>query len=235
MASPEISGEIRSAVLAALDQDGSLAERLAAIAARTRVERPEFAAGIDRFVARIRDACAGSNAPKPGELLPPFILPDERGRLVTLEELLANGPVAVCFHRGHWCPFCKMNMIALAKAHRMIDALRGHLVAITPERWRFATALKTQAGADFPALTDMDNGYALSLGIAVWLGSEMEGLITARGHKLPLYQGNKAFIVPIPATFVVRRDGIITARYLNPDYRERMSIEDLAAALQQAR
>src|SRR5215470_995663 len=237
MTSPEVTGEIKNAVLAALDGDEPLLnERLAAIAARTRKERPEFAAAIDRLVARLRDAAAGQAAPKPGETMPPFLLPDERGRLVAMEDLLAaNGPLAICFHRGHWCPFCKMNMLALAKAHREIEALRGHLVAITPERWRFASALRQQAGGDFPVLTDMDNGYALSLNIAIWLGPEMESMIADRGHTLPFYQGNKSWIVPIPATFVVGSDGVIAARYLNPDYRERMSIDDLVTALRQTR
>ena len=235
MASPEVTGEIKTAVLAALDADGPLNERLAAIAARTRKERPEFAAAIDRLVARLRDAAAGEAAPRPGEAMPPFVLPDERGRLLVMDELLQNGPLAICFHRGHWCPYCKMNMLALAKAHREIDTIRGHLVGVTPERWRFASALKRQAGGDFPVLTDMDNGYALSLNIAIWLGPEMEAMIGNRGHTLPLYQGNKSWIVPIPATFVVGTDGIIAARYLDPDYRLRMSIEDLAGALKLAR
>jgi peroxiredoxin len=235
MASPDVTGQIKREVLAALDAEGPLNERLKAIAERTRKERPEFAAAIDRLVARLRDAAAGAAAPKPGEAMPPFVLPDERGRLVSLEELLRNGPLAVCFHRGHWCPFCKMNMLALAKAHHEIDAVRGHLLAITPERWRFASALKRQAGADFPVLTDMDNGYALSLNIAIWLGPEMEGFISDRGHKLGTYQGNPSWIVPIPATYVVGTDDVIVARYLDPDYRQRMSIEDLVEALKKAR
>jgi hypothetical protein len=40
--------------------------------------------------------------------------------------------------------------------------------------------------------------------------------------------------MPIPATFVVGRDGLITARFIDPDYRKRMTIEDLRAALRAA-
>jgi peroxiredoxin len=235
MTPPELPGQIKDAVLTALESDGSLNERLAAIAQRARIERPEFAAAIDRLVARLKEAGAGTAAPKPGEPMPPFMLPDERGRLVGLEQLLEAGPLAICFHRGHWCPFCRLNMIALAKAQPEIAAVNGHIVAITPERWRFTSALKQQAGATFPVLTDMDNGYALSLNIAIWLGPEMEGFIAGRGHDLPAYQGNKSWTVPIPATFVVGTNGIVTARYLDPDYRTRMSIEDLVGALKQAR
>jgi peroxiredoxin len=37
--------------------------------------------------------------------------------------------------------------------------------------------------------------------------------------------------VPIPATFVVGKDGRILARYVDPDFRNRMDIEDIIAAL----
>jgi peroxiredoxin len=51
---------------------------------------------------------------------------------------------------------------------------------------------------------------------------------------LPDYQGNEAWMLPIPATFVIARDGIVTARFIDPDFRRRMSVEELIAALEAA-
>ena len=123
----------------------------------------------------------------------------------------------------------------MAEVDEEIAELGGQIVAIVPERRKFTTALKSEAAANFPFLTDMDNGYALSLNLAIWVGAEMEMLIGGAGWDVPSYQGNAAWILPIPATFIVGTDGIITARYLDPDYRQRMEIEDLLAALKQAR
>ena len=211
----------------------SLNEQLMALSRELRRDHPEYAVVMDQIFARTKDA--GSSAPKPGEAMPPFMLPDERGRLTSLEETLARGPVAISFHRGHWCPFCRLNMIALAKAHREVAEVKGHLLAITPERWRYAAQLKQETGADFPVLTDMDHSYALMLNIAIWLGEDMGPYLAKAGFDLPLYQGSKSWLLPIPATFVVGTDGIIAARFLDPDYRKRMSIEGLIAALKRAR
>ena len=103
-----------------------------------------------------------------------------------------------------------------------------------PERRKFAAQMRAQTQAPFPILTDMDNGYALSLNLAVWVGAEMQELMSGAGLNLPEYQGNQAWMLPIPATFVVRADGIIAARWIDPDYRLRMESDTLVNALRQA-
>jgi peroxiredoxin len=106
----------------------------------------------------------------------------------------------------------------------------GQIVAIMPDRQQFVSELKSAGKVSFPILTDMDNGYALSLNLAIWLGAEMQKMLA--GHQdLPSFQGNESWILPIPATFVVGTDGIIKARFIDPDYRRRMAIDDLLAAM----
>jgi peroxiredoxin len=51
------------------------------------------------------------------------------------------------------------------------------------------------------------------------------------GRMLPQYQGNDSWMLPIPATFVVGKDGRVKARFVDPDYRKRMTIEEVIAAL----
>ncbi|WP_292656822.1 peroxiredoxin-like family protein [Mesorhizobium sp.] len=223
------------AVQAAIDLDAPLSERLAVIAAAIRRLDTSYADAADRMVMRLQDKGAGATAPRPGDAMPAFLLPDENGRLVSLAEVLANGPVAITFLRGHWCPFCRLNAIGIAEVQQEIAAIGGQVVAITPERRKFSTALKSRVGAQFSFLTDMDNGYALSLDLAIGVGAEMQQLLGAGGDDLPSYQDNAAWFLPIPATFIVDTDGIITARYVDPDYQRRMEIDDLVAALKRAR
>jgi peroxiredoxin len=212
------------------DLDLSLREQLLAFAETTRRERPEFAAAVDRLVGRLRQYGAGESAPRVGEPMPPFVLPDETAQMLSLEELLNRGPVAVTFQRGHWCPYCRININALAQAHKELTADAGQIVAIMPDRQKFASELKSQSNVPFPILTDMDNGYALSLNLAIWVGAEIQKLMRDR-LDLPAFQGNSSWMLPIPATFVVGRDGLIKARFIDPDYRKRMMIADMIAAM----
>lgn len=210
--------------------DASLQEQLRTFADTVSRERPDFAAAVDRLVARLRHYGAGESAPRIGEPMPSFVLPDETTQMVSLDSLLDRGPVAVIFHRGHWCPYCRINVAALAAAHKELSAGGGQIVAIMPDRQKFTAELKSQSNAPFPILTDADNGYAMSLNLAIWVGAEIQKLMEGR-LDLPAFQGNNSWILPIPATFVVGRDALIRARFIDPDYRNRMMISDVLAAM----
>ncbi|RWM06691.1 peroxiredoxin-like family protein [Mesorhizobium sp.] len=221
-------------VQAAIELDAPLNERLAVVAAAVRRLNSEFADAVERLVDRLEKQGAGAMAPVAGEVMPGFLLPDDEGKLVSLAEILAKGPAVVTFQRGHWCPYCRLNAIGIVEVQRQIAELGGQVVVIMPERRKFAKAMKAAVGAQFPFLIDMDNGYALSLNLAIWVGAEMERLMGV-GYDLPSYQGNSSWFLPIPATFIVATNGIITDRFVDPDYRRRMDIDELIAALRRAR
>jgi peroxiredoxin len=228
---PSIGGEsLDQAFMRARELDASLGEQLRAFADAARQGQPHFAEAVDRLVERLRRYGAGESAPRPGEPMPPFVLPDDTGHLVSLEQLLDQGPIAVTFHRGHWCPYCRININALAQVHGEIAREGGQIVAIMPDRQKFVAELRSQSNVPFPILTDMDNGYALSLNLTIWVGAEMQKLMEPR-RDLPTFQGNGTWMLPIPATFVVGRDGVIRARFTDPDYRKPMAIADMLAAL----
>jgi peroxiredoxin len=211
--------------------EAPLADRLQAFANELRRLGPHFQSLVDALVSRLVESDAGATAPKVGEPMPTFLLPDERGRLVRLGDLLGEGPVAIAFHRGEWCPYCRINIDALARAEEEIAAEHRHIAAIVPDRQRFAVWLKSDAKAPFPVLTDMDNGYAMSLGLAIYVGDEMKHMMVSSGWDPSVSQGTDNWMLPIPGTFIVGTDGIVHARFVDPDYRTRMAIEDLLAAL----
>jgi peroxiredoxin len=209
----------------------TLSERLQMVAERVRELSPRFADAVDTFVGRLTGAEAGAQAPQLGEKLPRFVLPDQTGKLVSLEALLENGPVVVAFLRGHWCPYCRITASALSEIAETAHELGAGIVAITPESRKFASRLNVDTRGAFAILADLDNGYALTVNLAIWVDQEMSSLIAGAGWDIPTYQGNDAWTLPIPAVFVLDRSGVIVARHVNPDYRERADIEEVIASL----
>jgi peroxiredoxin len=76
----------------------------------------------------------------------------------------------------------------------------------------------------------------MSLNLAFWMGEEMKEFMRQRPDRdIAKFQGNESWMLPIPATFVVDRSGTISTRFVDPDYRKRMAIDDLVTALRIAR
>jgi peroxiredoxin len=234
MTETKLSEILEESFVRCRDLEAPLADRLQAFANELRRLSPCFGAAIDALVSRLAENDAGATAPQVGEPMPAFLLPDDQGRLVRLEDLLGKGPVALAFNRGHWCPYCRINVDALARAEKEVAAEHRHVAAIVPDRRKFAVWLRSEAKAPFPVLTDIDNGYAMTLDLAFYVGDELKHMMVSSGWDPSVSQGTDNWMLPIPATFIIGTDGIIRARFIDPDYRVRMAIEDLLAALRSA-
>jgi peroxiredoxin len=217
------------------DAEGALSERLAAFSDAHRARHPAYSRAVDVLVARLEVADGWKHAPQVGASMPSAVLPDAAGRLIDLQTVYADGPVAIMFHRGHWCPYCRLNISAVAGRSADIAAAGGRVVVVTPERQRYVAKLSAEASGRLLMLTDIDNGYAMSLNLAVWLGPDIVRIFERSSIDLPKYHGNDAWMVPIPATFVVGRDGKVVSRFIDPDFRKRMELDDLLAAFRAAR
>jgi peroxiredoxin len=91
--------------------------------------------------------------------------------------------------------------------------------------------LRESRGLPFRVLTDLDLAYAFSLGLVFWVGDKIKAAYRQFGIDLERFQGHGGWLLPIPATIVVGKDGRIKARFVDPDFRHRMAIEDILAAL----
>jgi len=211
--------------------DAPLNKRLGAYAEKLRELNFPFAEAYDTMVARVLAGEVGHMAPSVGDPMPDFILPGRDGKLISLDDVTQRGPVVLSFNRGHWCSFCKIELRTIAEHHSEITAAGAEMVSIIPDRQQFLQPLRTMILDRFQILTDLDNGYALSLGLVMWIGEHLKGLMKGRGYHLETYHGSDGWFVPVPATFVVAKDKTVLARFVDPDFRRRMEIEEILSAL----
>lgn len=212
--------------------EAPLSERLALFTAAVERHGEPFAVAYQSLIDQLKAAAAGGTAPALGEPLPPFLLPDHAGRLVGLDQMLAKGPLVVSFNRGHWCEYCELELRAFAGAHADLAKRGVQVVSIMPERGEYTRKVRALTHDTVTVLSDIDNGYALSVGIVMWLGENVQALYRRFGIDIERYQGSGSWFVPIPATFVLDRQGRILARKVDPDFRSRMDIEQILATLE---
>jgi peroxiredoxin len=209
--------------------------RLEAFVEKQREFKSPFTDAAQQLVDRLKAGDVGREAPKRGNLIPPFLLPDQKGQLRSLEDFTQHGPLVMSFNRGHWCPFCRIELTALAQAYDDFADLGATLISIMPDRQQYVGRLPRNVARRLTILSDIDNTYALSLGLVMWLGDGMRKLMADHGVDLAEVNGNDSWCVPVPATFVVDGNGRIVARMVEPDFRKRMSIEDIRSALRTER
>jgi peroxiredoxin len=210
----------------------SLKERLAAYREHSARLRPEIAAIYQKLVDHLEALVSGAVAPDVGAEMPDFLLPDQYGRLVSLGGLLESGPVVISMNRGHWCPYCRLDLRALAQIEPDIRRLGAQVVSIMPETAQYTKRAIVENDFPFPILTDIDLGYALALGLVFWVGADVKKLYVDLGLDLAVFQGNRSYFLPIAAKFVIGRDGKVKAREININFRERMEPSEIIAALE---
>ena len=179
----------------------------------------------------------GELGPQLGDFMPGFDLPDQNGRFISLSSLLRSGPgpVVISVNRGHWCPYCRLELQSLAAIHNAIEQLGARVVSIMPDGAQFTSGYVTQNDLPFPILSDIDLGYSFSLGLIFWVGAEIQKLYEEVGVELEKYHGNQSYFLPMVAKFIVGRDGLVKARQVNTEFRERMEPEAIITTLRALR
>ena len=212
----------------------SLREKLDEQWRRTRSE--EIRKGYDALVAQLAASGMSEASLKAGDPIPEFELPSVEGRLVSSEELHSRGPLVLSFFRGGWCPYCALELGALQEVLPDIKARGASAVAITPDTGAAFAAMKRDNRLDFDILSDLDFGLALLFGIVFKLPDAIRDLYLQLGIDLGARHGNRhAWLLPIPATYIVDRQGIITHANVDPDFRRRMEPSEIIKVLDRVR
>jgi peroxiredoxin len=200
----------------------SLNQQLDALTAKLRAMVPaERLAVVDLAAEELIHSGRAGRALKAGDHAPAFELPDGDGMLWRLEDLLRGGPVAIVFFRGRWCAYCNAQLSALQEIHPQIAAAGASLVAISPQTQKHSYMTRDMHKLRFPVLSDAGNQVARKFGLVYRLSPEMQAMYESIMTKLPGYNGDQSWELPLAATYVVQPDGKISYARVDADWRKR--------------
>jgi peroxiredoxin len=205
-----------------------LAEYLAGWRERVPLERQAI---IERHIEQLRGVIARTML-KVGARAPAFALPSATGAMVDLGTLLKNGPVVVTFYRGGWCPYCNLELKAFQDVLPEIKAAAAALVAISPEKPDDTLSTAEKNALAFDVLSDVGQKVGRAFGIVYDFTDELRGAYQGLGRDIPALNGTPGeWALPVPATYIVDRDGTIIYAHANVDYRDRGDPRDVLAVL----
>lgn len=174
---------------------------------------------------------AHAKPPAPGTAVPAATVRTPEGRALGLREALAGKPAVLIFYRGGWCPYCTKHLAALAEIEGELRAAGFGLFALSPDRPEKLRARPTHEKLPYTLLSDSKAEAAGAFGIAF----RMEDALVAtyketHGIDLEADSGETHHLLPHPAVFIVDAGGVIRFVHVNPDYRVRLSGDEILAA-----
>ena len=181
---------------------------------------PDVQAVHARTVAALKRQGLAAKSLAVGAKTASFELPDHNGKLVSSAALQNKGRLVVCFIRGRWCPFCVGQMEAMSGIAEQVEAAGASLLAISPQTQKQAYFMHDQHKLAFPLLVDARNDIARQFGLVYRVPEEQQGIYRRTFVNLPFFNGDDHWELPIPATYVIDRDGTILFASANEDYTE---------------
>jgi peroxiredoxin len=189
----------------------------------------------DAKIEELRASFALDRAMGLDDQAPDFTLPNPQGRTVSLSELLRAGPAVVTFYRGGWCPYCNIQLRAYQGVLPEITALGARLLAISPQLPDGSLSTTEANALTFDVLSDLGNDVARRYGLVWSLPEELRAALRSNNKALPGINGDDSWELPVPATYVIARDGRIVLAAIEVDYRKRLEPDAILAALRTLR
>jgi len=187
---------------------------------------------IGKGISTLAESDLIANAVKTGDKAPDFVLSNQLGEKISLSNLLQNGPVVLTWYRGGWCPFCNMQLQYMQLSLPAFQELGASLIALTPEKPDGSLSVKEKNELEFEVLSDSNNQVAKSYGIVFKLEDEVSELYKNKfGLDLEAYNDSNSDELPVPATYVIDKTGLVKYAYLNADYTKRAEPQDIIEVL----
>jgi peroxiredoxin len=209
-----------------------LQDQLDEITANTRhlVQAERLAVG-ERAVAELFASGIEERILPVGAQAPAFALKDANNKLVRSEDMLSLGPLAIKFFRGRWCPYCMTELETWRDLYGRLRERGALMVAIGPQTERQSDFMAGQHGLPFPVLSDPGNRVAEQFGLVYHVPDYHRTYYRSILVNIPFVNGDESWRLPLPATYVIGREGRVAFAEAHADFRVRPEPEEALRAL----
>lgn len=162
---------------------------------------------------------------------PEFKGTDQSGVTVNLKDLRKKGPVVVVFYRGNWDPYSNRQLKRFQDSLSLITDKGAHVIAITPEGSEGVAKTVAKTGVVFPILSDGDMKIATGYQVAYTVDDRTLGRYKNAAIDLLAINGQKQAQLPVPAVYVVNKEGSVSFRFFDEDYKKSVSVNEILREL----
>jgi peroxiredoxin len=170
-----------------------------------------------------------------GDVVPDAPLKAPDGDSISLHRAIGNQPTALVFYRGSWCPYCTRHLAELRQVKDELDALGYELLALSMDKPEAIDEMIRGKSLDYAILSDANAHAAYRFGVAFRMPQDdVDAYKADYDIDLEAASGKDHHVLPVPAVFLIDADKTVRYVYTNPDYKTRLSGEELLEAARES-
>lgn len=167
---------------------------------------------------------------KIGTEIPNAIVKTLDNRELSLKDITGGHKSIIIFYRGGWCPYCNLHLSKLQSVEDDLISLGYRLIAISMDKPEILTATIDKHNLKYELYSDSEANACKEFGIAFKVEDDYINKLKSFNMDIEVSAGEKHHILPVPSVFLVDENGIIKFEYVNPNYKERISVKLLLEA-----
>jgi peroxiredoxin len=168
---------------------------------------------------------------KAGEYVPAFESNTYDGESVSLDNLLANGPIMVIFYRGGWCPFCNYQFRQVTQAFEKFQHRNVTPVLVSVDKTDGAMLVKEAYEIPFPVLSDSNLAAHESFTTVIELDNSEYEKYKKFGVDLEAWSGLQHHKMAAPGVFLVSSEGQVLWSHVALDFKTPPNVEQLLSVI----
>jgi peroxiredoxin len=145
---------------------------------------------------------------------------------VGLKKLLEKGPIILFFYRGKWCPVCSRYINNYQDSLKVINDQGFNVVAITPESIENVEQTVKLHNITFTVIYDCQEKIMKDYDVMFNVTKAYQDKILSDfSIDIAKNNGRDAARLPVPATYIINKEGIIVAVQFDPDFHNRATVK----------
>lgn len=158
---------------------------------------------------------------------PDFKSKDQQGNDVRLKDLLKKNRVVLVFYQGEWSPYCNKFLQKLEDSLQLIKDKGAIVVAVTPEQPESIAKTIEKTKAEYVILHDIELKIMKAYEVEFEVSENALKRYRNGGIKLDEVNGKNGNYLPVPATYIIDKEGYITYRFFNQDNKKRPAVKEI--------
>ncbi len=154
------------------------------------------------------------------------------GEQINSNEIIKEKEIVVIFYRGEWCPVCNKYLGNLNDSLQYIMDKDAVVLVVGPETFENSEKIADNTKATFTLIPDTSSKILKDYDVLFSVTEKYQGKIkTFLRTDIAENNNQEEAKLPVPATYIIGKDGMIKWRHFNYNYSERASVKSIVENL----